>query len=186
MKKIYTKLLFVLATAILGLCTQSYAAQKKPKASTQFQDRPRQQNLYAIEQTKKASNQNFTFEIKNKGSQPFYLTIFHGGNGQKVIDRVFVPQATNLQPGYVRIADLSTYPSLTLVLQFFNTSLTKSTTYTYDILSQGTSTFVSWDGSKIVPQTGSYWGLSGYTESGIPISTNVEPQDIELVEQVAQ
>lgn len=186
MKKMYTKLLFALATPILILCTQSYASQKKPKVSMQFQNLPRRQNLYAIEQTKNASNQNFTFEIKNEGSQPFYLTIFHGGNGQNVIDRVFVPQATNLQPGYVRIADLSTYPSLTLILQFFNTSLTKSTTYTYDILSQGTPTFVSWDGSKIVPQTGSYWGFSGYTKSGIPLSNNVETQDIELVEQVAQ
>jgi hypothetical protein len=130
------------------------------------------------------SGYNFTFEIKNKGKQPFYLTILRG-DGLRVAEQIFIPQATNLQPGYLRLADLPTYPSLTLILEFLNTSLTKSiATYTYDIHSEGTPVFISWDGAKIVPQMGSYWGLSGYTESGIPISTNVEPQDIELVEVV--
>ncbi|HXW85859.1 MAG TPA: hypothetical protein VEK38_00805 [Candidatus Bathyarchaeia archaeon] len=138
---------------------------------------------YYTEKTKTATpGKNFTFEIKNKGPQPFYLTVF-SGDGRYFTQQIFVPQATNLQPGYVRVAGPSTFHSLTVILQFLDKTLTKNiATYTYDIHSQGTPVFVSWDGKKLVPQTGSYWGYSGYTESGIPMNNNIEAQDIELIE----
>ncbi|HXW85860.1 MAG TPA: hypothetical protein VEK38_00810 [Candidatus Bathyarchaeia archaeon] len=159
-----------------------YTTHKNPY---QKQYNKTQTSAYFIEKTKTANPKvTFTFEMKNKGSFPFYLTVIRG-DGAVIVRNAFIPQKTNVQPGYLRIEELSTYPSLTLILQFYNSTLTKiEHQYTYDIMSEGSPTFVSWDGSKLVPQTGSYWGYSGYTESGIPLNNNIEQRDIRFEEEL--
>ncbi len=130
-----------------------------------------------FEQTQKATkNAFFNFEIKNKSSDPIWVELSSSGN--MLLNATPVAAMLKKERGYLRSGNIDTMRHLNVTIYRNNNQSEE-----HHIYADGKTIFLTWDGKKLRPQTGTLFGLSKRTDSGLSLKNNVTIDDIDPIWQ---
>lgn len=120
------------------------------------------------------------FEVYNKATNPITITIF--------IDGTFT-QSADINAGgkFVKDVDVSKpmqigiYDKITKVSTNLFQTISPAPTFLYDLNAPGKTKYLTWNPAKspaLYPQTGTFLGLSGKSDSGYPLGSNLSQGQI--------
>jgi hypothetical protein len=116
------------------------------------------------------------FEVYNKASNAITITIFINGQFVQTADigpnGKFLKDIDVKQPMQLGIYDQVTKISTST----FSREITPAPKYFYNLNALGKTKYLTWNPAKspaLYPQTGTFMGLSGKSDSGYPLSSNI-------------
>ncbi|HLW72779.1 MAG TPA: hypothetical protein VKR54_01905 [Candidatus Babeliales bacterium] len=120
-------------------------------------------------------------EIYNKSTNAITVTIFMNGTFTQKADispnQKFAKDIDTKQSLQIGIYD----PKTTISTGTFSREITPAPKYFYEINASGKTKYLSWNPTKstpLYPQTGTFMGLSGKSDSGYPLSDNISQGQI--------
>jgi|SRR5438445_6223504 len=116
------------------------------------------------------------FEIYNKATSPITITIFINGNFTQSAD--ISPNGKFLKDIDVKQPmQLGIYNQVTKIsTSTFSREITPTPNYFYNLNASGKTKYLTWNPAKspfLYPQTGTFMGMSGKSDSGYPLSANI-------------
>ena len=121
------------------------------------------------------------FEMYNKATNPITITIFIDGAFDRFADinanGKFVKDIDTKKPMQVGIYDKVTK----IATGTFSREITPAPKALYNLNAPGKTKYLTWNPAKstaLYPQTGTFMGLSGKSDSGYPLSDNISQSQI--------
>lgn len=121
------------------------------------------------------------FEVYNKASNPITITIFIDGAFERYADinagGKFLKDIDVKKPMQIGIYNKVTKISTGT----FSREITPKPDFFYDLNASGKTKYLTWNPAKspaLYPQTGTFMGMSGKSDSGYPLSANLSASQI--------
>jgi len=116
------------------------------------------------------------FEVYNKATGPITITIFMDGK---------FSQTADISPNGKFLKDIDTKAPMQLGIynqvtkistSTFSREITPAPNHFYNLNASGKTKYLTWNPAKspaLYPQTGTFMGISGKSDSGYPLSANI-------------